>query len=406
MVPISAHALFARPMVVAPDSVLAVEVLARTEGGGVLWCDGRRTVDLPPGARIEVRRGAPAGAAGPAPPGAVHRPAGRQVRPAGRGLARLSGAPPPATPKGRRCLRRSGSARSASSTTLELGPASTWSPVRPAPARPWWSPRSACCSATARTPARSAPAQAARGSKVWSSRQLDGSARRSTRPAARSRTAAWSSRARSPPRAVRGRASGERRCRSSRWPMADPLVAVHGQCDQHRLLRPRAQRDAVDGFAGETCGVKAAYAERRAAEQTERSSPRSSPRPGARARGRRAPVRPRRGRGRRARARRGHRPGGRGGAARVRRHAACGRRVAREALSSEAADPDALGTAAAARTRSSPSATTTRRPASWPTGSPSSPTCWPTWRPTSRRTPPASRPTPPGWCACRSDARR
>lgn len=58
MVPLSAHALFARPMVAAPDSVLAVEVLANTEGSGVLWCDGRRTVDLPPGARIEVRRGA------------------------------------------------------------------------------------------------------------------------------------------------------------------------------------------------------------------------------------------------------------------------------------------------------------------------------------------------------------
>ncbi len=57
MVPISAHALFARPLVVAPSSSLAVEVLARTEGAGVLWCDGRRTVDLPPGARIEVRRG-------------------------------------------------------------------------------------------------------------------------------------------------------------------------------------------------------------------------------------------------------------------------------------------------------------------------------------------------------------
>jgi NAD+ kinase len=57
MVPISAHALFSRPMVVAPDSVLAVEVLAQTEGAGVLWCDGRRTVELPPGARIEVRRG-------------------------------------------------------------------------------------------------------------------------------------------------------------------------------------------------------------------------------------------------------------------------------------------------------------------------------------------------------------
>jgi NAD+ kinase len=58
MVPISAHALFARPLVVAPTSVLAVEVIAKSEVGGVLWCDGRRTVDLPPGARIEVRRGA------------------------------------------------------------------------------------------------------------------------------------------------------------------------------------------------------------------------------------------------------------------------------------------------------------------------------------------------------------
>ncbi len=57
MVPISAHALFARPMVVGPTSVLAVEVIARTDGSGVLWCDGRRTVELPPGARIEVSRG-------------------------------------------------------------------------------------------------------------------------------------------------------------------------------------------------------------------------------------------------------------------------------------------------------------------------------------------------------------
>jgi NAD+ kinase len=58
MVPISAHALFARPLVVAPTSVLAVEVIAPTQAAGVLWCDGRRTVDLRPGARIEVRRGA------------------------------------------------------------------------------------------------------------------------------------------------------------------------------------------------------------------------------------------------------------------------------------------------------------------------------------------------------------
>ena len=57
IVPISAHALFARPMVVGPDSTLAVEVLDGSEVAGVLWCDGRRMVDLPPGARIEVRRG-------------------------------------------------------------------------------------------------------------------------------------------------------------------------------------------------------------------------------------------------------------------------------------------------------------------------------------------------------------
>ncbi|HUZ22464.1 MAG TPA: NAD kinase [Streptosporangiaceae bacterium] len=69
MVPICAHALFAGPMVVSPRSVLAAEVIGAGSdqdfGGGdnemssaVLWCDGRRKVDLPPGARVEVRRGA------------------------------------------------------------------------------------------------------------------------------------------------------------------------------------------------------------------------------------------------------------------------------------------------------------------------------------------------------------
>ncbi len=59
MVPISAHALFAPPMVVSPQSVLAVELIVASEtSGAVLWCDGRRKVDLPAGARVEVRRGA------------------------------------------------------------------------------------------------------------------------------------------------------------------------------------------------------------------------------------------------------------------------------------------------------------------------------------------------------------
>lgn len=56
LVPISAHALFARPMVVGPNSHLALEVVPGTQGTGVLWCDGRRAVELPPGARVEVVR--------------------------------------------------------------------------------------------------------------------------------------------------------------------------------------------------------------------------------------------------------------------------------------------------------------------------------------------------------------
>jgi len=57
LVPISAHALFARPMVVSPDSVLAVEVVSNNGGAGVMWCDGRRRVDLPLGARVQACRG-------------------------------------------------------------------------------------------------------------------------------------------------------------------------------------------------------------------------------------------------------------------------------------------------------------------------------------------------------------
>ena len=57
MVPISAHALFARPVVVSPDSKLAIEVVPGGQAHGVVWCDGRRASELPPGARIEVRRG-------------------------------------------------------------------------------------------------------------------------------------------------------------------------------------------------------------------------------------------------------------------------------------------------------------------------------------------------------------
>jgi len=57
LVPVSAHALFARPLVVSPQSVLALEVLSDNRGPAVLWCDGRREVSLPPGARVQACRG-------------------------------------------------------------------------------------------------------------------------------------------------------------------------------------------------------------------------------------------------------------------------------------------------------------------------------------------------------------
>ena len=69
MVPLAAHALFARPLVVSPRSVVAVELVddagkagtgdpgARESERAVMWCDGRRMSNLPPGARVEVRRG-------------------------------------------------------------------------------------------------------------------------------------------------------------------------------------------------------------------------------------------------------------------------------------------------------------------------------------------------------------
>jgi NAD+ kinase len=57
IVPTAAHALFTRPLVVEPSSVVDIDLLSlRLEA--VLSCDGRRAVPVPPGARVQVRRGA------------------------------------------------------------------------------------------------------------------------------------------------------------------------------------------------------------------------------------------------------------------------------------------------------------------------------------------------------------
>jgi NAD+ kinase len=56
LVPISAHALFSKPLVTAPTSTFAITVDPYTSFA-VLCCDGRRSWDLPPGARVTVERG-------------------------------------------------------------------------------------------------------------------------------------------------------------------------------------------------------------------------------------------------------------------------------------------------------------------------------------------------------------
>jgi NAD+ kinase len=56
VVPIAAHALFARPLVIGPNSAMAIELVADADGSAVMWCDGSRTVELPPGARVDVIR--------------------------------------------------------------------------------------------------------------------------------------------------------------------------------------------------------------------------------------------------------------------------------------------------------------------------------------------------------------
>lgn len=57
VVPMSAHALFSRPLVLGPDSIVDMRLEVAGGGGGVLWCDGRRTFDMPEGAMARVTRG-------------------------------------------------------------------------------------------------------------------------------------------------------------------------------------------------------------------------------------------------------------------------------------------------------------------------------------------------------------
>jgi len=58
VVPLSAHALFARPLVLGPTSHVVIQLIERSQTDGVVWCDGRRSAELRAGLQIEVQQGA------------------------------------------------------------------------------------------------------------------------------------------------------------------------------------------------------------------------------------------------------------------------------------------------------------------------------------------------------------
>ena len=194
LVPSNAHALFARPLVTSPNSVLTVAVPADGNRARVS-ADGRRMVEIPDGGRVDVRRadrpvriarvhastfgdrlvakfGLPvrgfrdARHAGPGPR-AVHQPQrarprhrrggdGRgAVRPRGRWTVpararrraeRSADGPRPARPRSRSApgrlteLRIRGLGVDRRRHPRPRAAGSPWSPARPAPARRWSSP--------------------------------------------------------------------------------------------------------------------------------------------------------------------------------------------------------------------------------------------------------------------------
>src|SRR5260370_617782 len=188
LVPISAHALFAGPMVVSPRSVLAAEGIGAAGSGhgetpgAVLWCDGRRRADLDPGARVELQpRGEPG--------------AGRTMVVAGLGLL-FGGRADPAR-------------------------------VRPGADR---------ASVEGRLSVEADGRVARQVNEAGGDLDDEGGALILSRSvSAEGRSRAY--------------AGGRSVPVSLLTYLADDLVAVHGQADQQQLLKPGRQREALDRFA-------------------------------------------------------------------------------------------------------------------------------------------------------------
>lgn len=56
-VPLAAHALFARPLVIGPSSSFTIALVPGSDAAGQVALDGAESIDVAPGSRIDVRRG-------------------------------------------------------------------------------------------------------------------------------------------------------------------------------------------------------------------------------------------------------------------------------------------------------------------------------------------------------------
>lgn len=56
LVPLAAHALFARPLIIGAGSTFSIDILSDSSSGGWICCDGRRQRSLPKGSRIQIRQ--------------------------------------------------------------------------------------------------------------------------------------------------------------------------------------------------------------------------------------------------------------------------------------------------------------------------------------------------------------
>ena len=254
MVPISAHALFARPMVVAPD------VGARGRGAGPHRGLRRAVVRRPPHGRPAARAPGSRYAAAPgrcAWSGCTRRrsPTGWSPSSACRsraGAARPSAA---AATTGRPMLEevRISSLGVIESSTLELGPGLTVITGETGAGKTMVVTASGCCSAAGPTPAPSARAPSRPGSR--------GSSPSSASPASATAVEDAGGEVEDDQVVLARNVAAEGRSRA--WvggasvpvatlaEVAEPLVAVHGQSDQHRLLQAGAQRAALDRFGGD-----------------------------------------------------------------------------------------------------------------------------------------------------------